>query len=405
MGVLVQTTMAGKDPKGYYSILGLKPTATDNEISKAYKKAALKYHPDRNKSPEAEGTFKKIQEAKSVLTNPTKKKNYDTHGDPEGPKGSGSIFDLFTGGPRESGPRKTDSLRYNQEVDLADFYKGKEIRIKIRRDVICAKCEGSGSKVKGADTVCHTCDGKGWKMEVKQSGFMIQQMQVACPDCQGNGITIKPADRCPECKGHQVIEKEEHPTIFVEKGMKDKDKVILREKANEAPGHIAGDIHVVLHQKPNALKRSGKNLILVKDVTLKEALCGFSFKFEHLDERVIVIRSGAGVITKPQDVQVVKGEGMPTRGRPFDKGDLLIKFNIVFPESLTDAQTTELLKHLPGTDPEKIKAGELEEFTLEPFDEERYIAQEKEERQRARNAYDEDERGGHPGGAVPCTTQ
>jgi DnaJ family protein A protein 2 len=202
-----------KDTK-YYDLLECSPDASENDLKKAYRKAALKYHPDRNSDPTAGERFKEISHAYEVLSDPQKKEIYDRYGE-EGLTGDGgghggmSAEDLFShlfgGGGRsqQRGPRKGKDMSHGLKVSLEDLYKGKVSKLALQKQVLCTGCEGRGGK-EGSVQSCRGCNGRGVKIIMRQMGPMIQQMQQTCPDCNGEGETIRDKDRCKQCNGRKV---------------------------------------------------------------------------------------------------------------------------------------------------------------------------------------------------------
>ena len=182
----------------YYEILGVSKTATHDEIRKAYRKKAVKLHPDKGGSEEA---FQELQQAYEVLSDDDKRKVYDKYGEEglkEGRGGEGpgmDIFDFFNGGGARRGPRKTKSILQNLDVTLEDIYLGKEKYLEISRKRVCTKCKGSGSKVSGANTTCSRCNGRGVVIVSQRTPFGIFQSQSTCPTCHGEGSVISEKDK------------------------------------------------------------------------------------------------------------------------------------------------------------------------------------------------------------------
>jgi DnaJ family protein A protein 2 len=234
---------------------------------------------------------------------------------------------------------------------------------------------------------------------------MIQQMQVRCPECDGTGNTIKPSDQCKTCKGKKVSKKKETLEVFVTKGMKHGEKIKFDSKADEAPDTIPGDVIVVLQQKEHELfKRVGPNLLMKKEITLYEALCGCKFDVEHLDGRQLLIRSGAEVI-KPGDYKAIPNEGMPSKRNPFVRGLLIIEFSIVFPDKQPNAKFKKQLKGiLPQPTADDIVLDEdHEEVQLVDVDIEEEMK--KRHERGGRSAYDSDDEDEEGGPRMGCRSQ
>jgi len=372
-----------------YKILEVSPDASEAEIKKSYRKLAIKYHPDKNAGdPAAVEKFKEISAAYDVLSDPEKKKIYDTYGE-EGLKNMGgagdfnpaSVFsrffgeDFFGGGGRQKrGPRKADDMVYKLGATLRDLYNGKTKKLKISRNIICDECDGKGGTKEGAVQNCTPCKGSGKKVTLRQLGpGMIQQMQTVCPDCHGKGEIIDAKYRCKKCKGEKVVPDNEIVEVCIDKGMKSGQKITIYGKGEQAPGVQPGDLIIVVEEVRDPSEqfvRDGKDLHYRHELTLSEALTGYEFTITHMDGRVLVIRSQPGEIVKPGDIRVIENEGMPQYKSPFDKGRLYLKLDILFP---TAAQLTpDVLKKIEALLPPKPRLGTLpeehEDVHAIPFD-------------------------------------
>uniref|UniRef100_A0A8C5KVL2 DnaJ heat shock protein family (Hsp40) member A4 n=1 Tax=Jaculus jaculus TaxID=51337 RepID=A0A8C5KVL2_JACJA len=209
----------------YYDILGVKPSASPEEIKKAYRKLALKYHPDKN--PDEGEKFKLISQAYEVLSDPKKRDIYDQGGEQaikEGGSGSPGfsspmdIFDMFFGGGgRMARERRGKNVVHQLSVTLEDLYNGVTKKLALQKNVICEKCEGIGGK-KGSVEKCPLCKGRGMQIHIQQIGpGMVQQIQTVCIECKGQGERINPKDRCEECSGAKVIREKKIIEVHVEK--------------------------------------------------------------------------------------------------------------------------------------------------------------------------------------------
>ena len=254
----------------YYTILGLQKNANDNEIKKAYRKLAMKYHPDKNPdNKEAEEKFKEISEAYSVLSDPEKRKIYDKYGK-EGlnPQGGmnfdpGDIFRQFFGnfgnddgdyedfGPfggfgnfferssfrNNSQPKKQKGrdIIVGLKVELKDLYVGKIFKRKVTHERVCKACEGTGSKDKIKPTICNECNGRGIKMTVHRQGFAQIMQQSPCNKCSGTGKYSKIINKCLKCKGNKTISEEKILEIKINPGTEENERIIFKGEADEQP--------------------------------------------------------------------------------------------------------------------------------------------------------------------------
>lgn len=393
-----------------YDLLGASPTATPSELKKAYRKKALLYHPDKNPDEAAQEKFKDISWAYSVLSDEEKRATYDRVGEDalkEGGGGGGAapsdIFDMFFGGGGRGQPRerKTKSMVHQLNVSLADLYKGKTSKLAVQRNIICSACEGIGGK-KGSVKQCAPCEGRGVVIRLRQfAPGMVQQVQMHCDKCGGQGETCDEKDRCKTCSGKKLVPDRKILEVVIPRGMEDGEKVVFRGESNQEPGVPPGDIVIVIEEKPHPVfKRNGQDLLMEMDITLVEALTGFKKVVTHLDDRQILVHHTAGMVISDGDIKAVPHEGMP-QYKNMETGSLLIKFNVKFPNDgfATEEQLAALEKIL-GPKPEvPAAAADTEEFMLEEYDEAAA------RRRQQANAYDEDEGHGHGGPGVQCASQ
>ncbi|XP_051134405.1 dnaJ protein homolog ANJ1-like [Andrographis paniculata] len=423
--------MFGRAPKKsdnskYYEILGVPKTVSADDLKKAYKKAAIKNHPDKGGDPEK---FKEIAHAYEVLSDPEKREIYDQYGEDalkEGMGGGGGgsgmhdPFGLFSelfggsgfggGSSRGRRQRRGEDVVHPLKVSLEDLYLGTSKKLSLSRSIICPKCNGKGSK-SGASSKCLGCQGRGLKVTVRQIGpGMIQQMQQACNDCKGTGETISDKDRCSQCKGEKVVQEKKVLEVHVEKGMQNGQKITFPGEADEAPETVTGDIVFVLQQKEHPkFKRKGEDLFFEHNLSLTEALCGFQFIITHLDGRQLLVKSSPGEVVKPDSFKAINDEGMPMYQRPFMKGKLYIHFNVEFPESLLVDQVGALAKVLPakaGSQYTDMELDECEETTLHNVNIEEEMRRKAQQRQQ--EAYEEEEDDDGPAGGpqrVQCAQQ
>ncbi|GJJ12450.1 hypothetical protein Clacol_006692 [Clathrus columnatus] len=388
----------------YYDLLEVSVDANDSDLKKAYRKKALRLHPDKGGDPEL---FKEVTHAYEVLSDPQKRSIYDTRGeaglteqggmggmDPQdlfsqlfGGGGGGGFFGNFGGGGRPSGPRRGKDLVHSVNVTLEDLYKGKTTKLALTRHVICSKCNGKGGK-EGSVRSCTTCSGRGVRVTLRQMGPMLQQIQQPCSDCEGTGEQIDPKNRCKQCNGKKVISERKFLEVHIDKGMRGGQKITFAGESDQAPDVTPGDVVIIIEEKPHErFTRDGDNLKVDIEIDLLTALAGGQFALKHLDERYLLIDIIPGTPVKEGELRVISGQGMPSY-RHHELGDLYIKFHIKFPEQVDAATITKLEAALPPRNPvEKIpKNFVIDEVALLELD-----ARQQREAQARGDAMEEDE--------------
>lgn len=355
-----------------YEILEVSSSATDVEIKKAFRKLALKYHPDKASEEDREESeihFKKISFAYEVLIDEEKRHNYDLYGttDSNGGPGhydfTGNPFEQFYGGGDYNGyggndfydffngmngeqssqqnSRRTEDAILNVEVTLEELYIGKVVRSTSTRNIICFQCKGKG--VKSASAVskpCGICHGEGYTRKIKRvaPGFVAQEY-VDCSTCNATGKIYRTKDRCKLCKGSRVCEETKILEFDIPKGSPNEGTVVKKGESDEYPGKIAGDIILKYTcKKHETFERRGDDLYMLLKIPLADALAGFSkVVASHLDGRGVKVVTPRGKVIRPGDYIKIEGEGMPKFGkkswfsRSDGKGDLYIKVDIEFP--------------------------------------------------------------------------
>ena len=334
-----------------YDLLNVPKNSTDEEIKKAYKKAALEHHPDRGGDSDK---FKEISNAYSILSDPQKRQVYDQFGEAglEGgaPGGNpnqygGSPFhdpmDIFSqvfGGSarrREHGGlmRGRDAV-YNLELSLDEIAQGANRTIAYNRDVACKNCGGKGATK--IDT-CKRCGGSGVVLTRQNIGFLVH-MQTACPDCGGEGYTVPRGGHCSPCNSTGVVSQKESFQVAVAPGTANGHEFRFAGKADQLPGHTAGDVIVRIRTKPDdkwkRLSAASADLVVKQEISLAEALGGFELNLPRIGDKAETrLVSGAGRVIAPGDVCIAAGLGLP-RVNGTTRGNLYIKFDVKFPKSI-----------------------------------------------------------------------
>ncbi|KAI8463685.1 MAG: DnaJ-like protein [Monoraphidium minutum] len=352
------------DSTRYYKILGVDPGATQEEIKKAHRKLALKLHPDKGGDPDA---FKEINEAYDVLKDPKKREIYDRYGEDAikegmgagGGGGGGSMADLFGelfGGGGRGGrarERRSEDVVHKLQVALEDLYTGTTKKLSLARKVACGACKGTGSR-SGKRYECNTCHGSGVQVHMRPIGpGMIQQIQARCSECNGSGSSQPHSDRCQPCGGSSLVSEKKTFEVAIEPGARHGQKIVLRGEAGVSePGLEPGDVVLVVAQREHAvfqrMRHNSQDLVIQRDISLRDALCGVAFNVKHLDGRLLRISTPAGEVVRPGSFQKVDEEGMPFPGRPYVKGHLYVHFSVKFPKSLDEEAIAGLRSLLPA---------------------------------------------------------
>lgn len=399
-----------------YDLLGVAPDANDSVMKKAYRKKAMKYHPDKNKSEEAADKFKDISYAYSVLSEADKRAAYDRMGEDglkEGGGGGGGGFNghdifehFFGGGGGRRQERKTKSIVHVMSVSMSDLYNGSTRKIKLGRQVLCAQCGGTGGKDGVKPKPCQPCGGRGATVQLRPFGpGMMTQVQVRCSSCGGQGEIMRQQDRCPGCKGEKLIPDKKILEVHIDKGMEDEQRITFSGESNQEPGVPTGDVVIILEQRPHeTFQREGNDLAMEMEIELVEALCGFQRVVTTLDDRQLLVTSLPGSVLGDGALKLIRGEGMPIYRDPYSKGDLYIKFKVKYPEPnfADEAKLAELEKILPPRQEMDIPEGEIEECVLDEFDPE---DSERQQQRGGGNAYEEDDGQGRGGPGVQCASQ
>ena len=352
--------MAKRD---FYEILGVSKGADETEIKKAYRKMAMKYHPDKNPGDKAaEDQFKEAAEAYDVLSNAQKKAQYDRYGHAASGGGGGAggfggmnMDDIFSqfgdifggggfgGGRSQGGGRRVNrgsNLRVKVKLTLEEIATGVEKKIKVNKYVSCSTCTGTGAAGGSAFSTCNTCRGSGQVTQIMNTILGQMQTSSTCPSCGGEGQTIK--DKCKSCHGDGVVRAEEVITINIPAGVAEGMQLSLSGKGNAAArGGIPGDLLVLIEETEHPiLKRDGNNLFVDQYISITDATLGTHIEVPTIDGKAkIKIEPG----TQPGKVLRLRGKGLPTVNS-YDKGDLLVNINVWIPQKLSKEETKILEK-------------------------------------------------------------
>ncbi len=346
--------MAKRD---YYEILGIARSASEDEIKKAYRKMAIKYHPDKNPGNKAaEESFKEAAEAYEVLSDTSKRQKYNQYGHAAnassasgaggGYSGGGGmnmddIFsqfgDIFGGGgfgggsSRGRSVNRGSNIRVNLKLNLHEIAHGVEKKIKVTKHIACKTCNGSGAKGSATET-CKMCQGQGVYTQMRQTILGMMQTQTTCSACGGQGKIIK--EKCSTCHGDGIVKGEEVITINMPAGVADGMQLSMNGKGNAAPrGGVNGDLLIVVEEEEHeTLKRDGHNLFYECYVNFADAALGISVEVPTVDGKA-KIKVDPG--TQSGKVLRLKGKGLPDVNYAHHKGDLLVNINVWTPQSLS----------------------------------------------------------------------
>ena len=358
----------------YYDLIGVKPDATPEEIRKAYLDVAKKEHPDKhpNNREAATEKFQRISQAYKVISDPQKRQIYDLEGSkganqsgPSGmPDGMQDIFsNLFNNsgfpfnGFHEQMTRKRPQApptKVNMNISLADLYNGKTQTLKFKQQIVCTQCKGCGANSPDAIKRCQTCNGQGKVNQMRQiAPGMLQQSTHVCNICRGKGKTIpEKKDICSKCKGERCIKVDKEISVHIKPGMIFGTHITIEKEGDAYPDIDENADLIILLQEiqdtnsnPNNLKRNENDLLLNINLTLLEALCGFTHIITQLDGRKLVIKHDKkSKVIQPNEIMKLSNEGMSILDRK-SKGDMYILFTVVLPKNL-DSNRKDILTQI-----------------------------------------------------------
>lgn len=344
----------------YYELLGVSRTATEAELKSAFRKLAMKHHPDKNPGDHAaEAKFKELNEAYQVLSDQQKRAAYDRFGHAAFENGGGgggpgfgndfasSMADIFEdlfgemsgrrgGGRRADGRERGSDLRYNLEITLEEAYKGKTATLKVPTSITCDACSGSGAKPGSKPKTCSTCGGQG-RVRASQGFFSIER---TCPSCGGRGETID--DPCRSCGGAGRVTRERTLSVNVPAGVEDGTRIRLAGEGEAGlRGGPSGDLYIFLSIKPHPfLQRDGADLFCRVPVSMVTASLGGDLTVPVLDGQEVAVKVPEGTQTGKQIR--IRSRGMPVL-RAREQGDLYIQIVVETPQKLS-ARQRELLR-------------------------------------------------------------
>ncbi|TDS17720.1 molecular chaperone DnaJ [Sphingobacterium paludis] len=375
--------MAKRD---YYDVLGVAKSADAAAIKSAYRKLAIKYHPDKNPDDkEAEDKFKEAAEAYEILSNPEKRQRYDQFGHSGNSAsgfggggmnmddifsqfgdifGGGSPFEsFFGGGARSGGGRRVQrgsNLRIKVKLTLEEIAKGVEKKVKVNKQVHCHTCSGTGAKDKSAYHTCNTCGGSGSVRRVTNTILGQMQTTSTCPTCNGEGVEI--TSKCTTCKGEGLERGEETIAINIPAGVSEGMQLSMSGKGNAAPrGGVPGDLIILIEEvQHETLKRDGINVIYDLYINFADAALGTSVEIPTIDGKAkIKIEPG----TQGGKILRLKGKGVP-EVNSYHKGDQLVYVNVWTPKAVS-AEERSLLEKLKDSANFKPQPGKSEKSFFE----------------------------------------
>ena len=358
--------------RDYYEVLGVSKGATEDEIKKAYRKIAIQYHPDRNPgNKEAEEKFKEAAEAYDVLHDPKKRQQYDQFGF-NTPGGGGfdfsgfggatmnmdDIFSMFgdifggpggfTGGARRPQKHRGSDLRLKVRLTLKEISEGVSKKFKMRKDIPCSHCHGSGAEPGSTDEICPTCHGSGVITHTTQSIFGMMQTQGTCPTCNGSGHVIK--NKCKHCNGTGVEKGEEVIEVTIPAGVAEGMIVNIPGKGNAGRNNgIAGDIQVFIEEEENdTFVRDDNDLIYNLLLDFPTAALGGEVEIPTIEGNTLKIKMESG--TQPGKTLRLRGKGLPAvQGYGSGRGDLVVNVSVYVPKTLS-REEREALEHFRSSD-------------------------------------------------------
>ncbi|MDA3881995.1 MAG: molecular chaperone DnaJ [Bacteroidales bacterium] len=354
------------EKRDYYEVLGVSKNATKDELKKAYRKLAIKYHPDKNPGDKkAEDTFKEAAEAYEMLSNDEKRQRYDQFGHAgfQGAGGGGfsgfsNMEDIFShfgdifegfggfggfggGGSSRGGRRavrKGSNIRVKVTLTLQDVVNGVEKKLKITKKVACSSCDGTGAESSSGVETCSTCHGSGYVTRVTNTILGQMQQQSPCPTCGGEGTVI--SQKCTSCYGEGVVDGEETVTVKIPAGVGEGMQLNVAGKGNAARrGGVPGDLIVLITEESHpSLERDGNDILYELPISFPDAVLGATVEVPTIEGNVkIKIDSG----TQPGKILRLRGKGIPDING-YGRGDFLVHVQVFVPKSVSKEEKSML---------------------------------------------------------------
>jgi molecular chaperone DnaJ len=348
-----------------YEVLGVSRAAGADEIRKAYRRLARKYHPDvNNGDAQATEQFKEVNQAYEVLSNPEKRAQYDRFGSagidgsapdfgfgPGGFGGFSDIFDVFfgQGGPRtaeRAGPERGADLRYDLEITLEEVLRGAEKTIPLSRQETCGECAGGGSKPGSKPQACAACAGQGYVRTSRQTLFGTMSQVTDCYRCGGRGQVI--TDPCSRCGGQGLVRQHRKIHVEIPPGAEERTRIRLTGQGESGPlGGPPGDLYVFVHVRPHPVfRRQGRDVMNEIEISFARAALGGQVEIPTLEgSETINVLEG----TQPGDVFRLRGRGLPELGRAQSRGDQHVVVRVRTPTNLNERQRRALQEFADAT--------------------------------------------------------
>lgn len=339
--------------KDYYKVLGVEKSATKEEIKKAFRKLAHKYHPDKGGGDEAK--FKEVNEAYQVLSDDRKRAEYDSYGQTfggNGPQGAGfggfdfsgfggqgfegvdldEIFGEFFGGARggHSKVKRGRDISIDLQISFSESILGTDRNVLLNKVSACETCRGTGGKQGSPLKKCSVCNGQGKVHETRKSFFGVFTSVVDCHTCHGKGQV--PEEKCPTCKGLGVEKREESISVKIPAGIQNGEMIRLSGAGEAVSAGISGDLYIKIHVTPHPVfVREGNNIVMDLHIKLSDALLGSEYSITTLEGAKLALKIPTGVSFG--EILRVRGKGVPIDAKR--RGDLLVKINIKMPGKLS----------------------------------------------------------------------